>query len=79
MSYEETEGIEKGRLQGVEMQWEPTSASAVTDIGVLGKVMPLMRDTQNWRGGHAGDGVYKQVNAMSCLSDVVRHTCSQQD
>lgn len=83
MSCEETEGIgtagEGKGERGVEGQWAPASVSAVTEVGVLGKVMPLMMDIQNWQGGHVGDGVHKQVNAMSCLSDVIRHICSQQD
>lgn len=66
-------------MRGVEGQWAPTSASAVTELGVLAEVMSLMMDIQNWQGGHAGDGVHKQVYAMSCLSDVIRHICFLQD
>lgn len=77
MSYEETEGIGKARegkgVRGVEGQ------CLLSEVGVLGKVMPLMMDIQNWQGGHAGDGVHKQVYAMSCLSDVIRNICSLQD
>lgn len=49
--------------------------SAVTEA-VLGKVMPLLMDVQIWQGGHVGDGVHKQVYAMSCLSDVSTHMLS---
>lgn len=56
-----------------------TLVSAVTEAVVLGEVMPLVRDVQNWQGGHVGDRVHKQVYALSCLSDVSRHICSQQD
>lgn len=66
-------------MRGVEGQWAPTLVCAFAEVGVLGKVMPLMMDIQNWQGGHAGDGVHKQVYAMSCLPDVIRHTCSQQE
>lgn len=83
MSYEETEGIGTARegkgVRGVEGQWAPTSVSAVTEVGVPGKGMPLMVDIQNWQGGHAGSGVHKHVYAMSCLSDVTRHICFLQD
>lgn len=82
MSFEETEGVGAARegkgVRGVEGQWAPTSVSAGTEA-VLGKVMPLVLDVQKWQGGHEGDGVHKQVCALSCLSDVSRHICSQQD
>lgn len=79
MSCEETEGMGTARegkgVRGVEGQWAPTSVSAATEAVALGKAM----DIQKWQGGHVGDGVHKQVYAMSCLSDVSRHICSQQD
>lgn len=82
MSFEETEGIGTARqgkgVRDVEGQWAPTSVSAVTEA-VLGEAMPLVIDVQNWQGGQVGGGVDKQVYAMSCLSDVSRHICSQQD
>lgn len=77
MSSEEMEGTEKARegkgVKGTEGQQAATSVFTVTEVGVFGKVMTLMMDIQNWQGGHAGDGVHKQVYAMSCLSDVIRH------
>lgn len=36
-----------------------TLVSAVTEAVVLGEVMPLVRDVQNWQGGHVGDRVHK--------------------
>ena len=82
MTSEEMEGTEKARegkgregkrVRGMEGQQAATSVLTVTEVSVFGKVMTLMMDIQNWQGGHAGDGVHKQVYAMSCLSDVIRY------
>lgn len=81
MSYKEMEATEKGRgrkgKRGVEGQQVLSSVLSVTEVSALGKVMPVMMDIKNWQGEHARDGkVYKQVYAMSCLSDVIRHIFS---
>lgn len=77
MSSEEMEGTEKARegkgVRGMEGQQAATSVLAVTEVAVFGKVITLIMDIQNWQGGHVDDGVHKQVYAMSCLSDVIRH------
>lgn len=82
MSFEERESIGTARggkgARDVERQWALTSVPAVTEAA-LGEVMAVLMDVQNWQGGHVGDGAHKQVYAMSCLSDVSRHICSQQD
>ena len=69
MSCEEAEGIGTARegkgVRGVEGQWAPTSVPAVTEVGVLGKVMPVMMDIRNWQGGQAGDGVHMICYVMS--------------
>lgn len=74
MSCEAMEGIGTARegkgVRGVGWERASTLLSALTEVGVLGKVMPVMM---------AKDVAHKQVYAMSCLSDVIRHICCLQD
>lgn len=84
MSCEEMEATEKDRERkgerGVEGQQVASSVLSVTEVSVLDKAMPVMMGIWNWQGEHARDReVYKQVYAMSCLSDVIRHIFSLQD
>lgn len=69
MPCEETEGTGTARegkgVRGMEGQWAPNSVSTVTEVGILDRVVPLMMDNQNWQGEYVGDGVHKQVYAMS--------------